>query len=94
MSNGSVGERNGGGSVKDEWCWEAEVFWEVDANGWGAIMMDQLGRENGADFGREEWVTEESFEGASEAVQEELIGGEDVLGAVIGDCGGEQQRSE
>ena len=40
------------------------------------------------------WVTEESFEGASEAVQEELIGGEDVQGAVICDCGGEHQRSE
>ncbi len=41
-----------------------------------------------------EWVTEESFEGASEAMLEELIGGEDVHGAVIGDCGGEHQRSE
>ena len=70
------------------------MFWEADANEWGAVMMDQLGREDGADFGREEWVTEESFEGASEAVQEELIGGEDVHGAVIGDCGGEHQRSE
>ena len=39
-------------------------------------------------------MTEVSFEGASEAVQEELIGGEDVHGAVIGDCGGEHQRSE
>ena len=30
------------------------MFWEADANVWGAVMMDQLGREDGADFGREE----------------------------------------
>ncbi len=39
------------GIVKDEWCWEAGVFRKADADEWGAVMMDQLGREDGADFG-------------------------------------------
>jgi hypothetical protein len=30
---------------------KAGVFRKVDADEWGAVMLDQLGREDGADFG-------------------------------------------